>query len=69
MHLILVVIWVPVAQARMHTGLTADCTHLDIDMNGYIQYLKEGSTMDVDSIKFNMGRHQLEDDVLHLAVI
>ena len=44
----------PRCAARMHTGLTADCTHLDIDMNGYIQYLKEGSTMDVDSIKFNM---------------
>ena len=44
----------PRCAARLHTGLTADCTHLDIDMNGYIQYLKEGSTMDVDSIKFNM---------------
>ena len=44
----------PRCAARMHTGLTADCTHLDIDMNGYIQYLREGSTMDVDSIKFKM---------------
>ena len=38
----------------MHTGLTADCTHLDIDMDGYLNYLKEGSTIDVDSVKWNM---------------
>lgn len=44
----------PRCAARMHTGLTADCTHLDIDMNGYLTYLKEGSTIDVDSVKWNM---------------
>ena len=44
----------PRCAARMHTGLTADCTHLDIDMDGYLKYLKEGSTIDVDSVKWNM---------------
>ena len=44
----------PRCAARMHTGLTADCTHLDIDMDGYLNYLKEGSTIDVDSVKWNM---------------
>ena len=44
----------PRCAARLHTGLTADCTHLDIDMNGYLTYLKEGSTIDVDSVKWNM---------------
>lgn len=44
----------PRCAARLHTGLTADCTHLDIDMNTYIDFLKASSTLDVDSIKFNM---------------
>ena len=44
----------PRCAARMHTGLTADCTHLDIEMDGYLTYLKEGSTIDVDSVKWNM---------------
>ena len=44
----------PRCAARLHTGLTADCTHLDIDMDGYLNYLKEGSTIDVDSVKWNM---------------
>lgn len=44
----------PRVAARLHTGLTADCTHLDIDMNKYVQYLRESSTIDVDSVKFKM---------------
>ena len=44
----------PRCAARMHTGLTADCTHLDIDMEGYLKYLREGSTIDVDSVKWKM---------------
>ena len=44
----------PRCAARMHTGLTADCTHLDIDMNGYLTYLREGSTIDVDSVSWKM---------------
>ena len=44
----------PCVAARLHTGLTADCTHLDIDMEKYVQYLRESSTIDVDSVKFKM---------------
>ena len=38
----------PRCAARLRTGLTADCTHLDIDMNTYIDFLKNSSTLDVD---------------------
>ena len=44
----------PRCAARLHTGLTADCTHLDIDMNNYLDFLKESSTLDVANTKFNM---------------
>lgn len=44
----------PRVAARLHTGLTADCTHLDIDMERYVQFLRESSTIDVDSVKFKM---------------
>ncbi|MCQ2452569.1 MAG: electron transfer flavoprotein subunit alpha/FixB family protein, partial [Oscillospiraceae bacterium] len=44
----------PRLAARLHTGLTADCTHLDIDMNTYIDFLRTGSTLDVDAQKWAM---------------
>lgn len=44
----------PRMAARLHTGLTADCTHLDIDMNTYVDFLRTSSTIDVDNQKFNM---------------
>lgn len=44
----------PRVAARLHTGLTADCTHLDIDMEKYVQYLRESSTINVDAVKFKM---------------
>ena len=50
----------PRCAARMHTGLTADCTHLDIEMDGYLTYLREGSTIDVDSVKWNMEDKNLK---------
>ena len=42
----------PRCAARLHTGLCADCTHLDIDLNGYINFLRTGSSLDVDSMNF-----------------
>ena len=42
----------PRCAARLHTGLCADCTHLDIDLNGYVEFLKTGSSLDVDSMNF-----------------
>jgi len=42
----------PRCAARLHTGLCADCTHLDVDLNGYIEFLRTGSSVDVDNTKF-----------------
>ncbi len=42
----------PRCAARLHTGLTADCTHLDVDVEKYKQFLKSTSTIDVDNTKF-----------------
>lgn len=44
----------PRCAARLHTGLTADCTHLDIDMNNYVNFIKTSSTLDLSKTKFKM---------------
>ena len=35
----------PRCAARLHTGLCADCTHLDVDMGVYKDFLREASTL------------------------
>ena len=35
----------PRCAARLHTGLTADCTHLDVDVEKYAAFRKEASTL------------------------
>ena len=45
----------PRVAARVHTGLTADCTHLDINMNKYFEFLEATSTADTDSIEKKLG--------------
>ena len=35
----------PRCAARLHTGLTADCTHLDVDVEKYAAFLQESSTL------------------------
>lgn len=50
----------PRCAARLHTGLTADCTHLDIDMNEYVNFLTKSSTLDMEKIKFNMDDMNLK---------
>ena len=50
----------PRCAARLHTGLTADCTHLDVDVANYIQFLRESSTLDVDSQKWDMEDRNLK---------
>ena len=35
----------PRCAARLRTGLTADCTHLDVDVEKYAAFLKESSTL------------------------
>lgn len=42
----------PRCAARLHTGLTADCTHLDVDVEKYKEFLKTTSTIDVDNTVF-----------------
>ena len=42
----------PRCAARLHTGLTADCTHLDVDTEKYKAFLKTTSTIDVDHTPF-----------------
>ena len=45
----------PRVAARIHTGLTADCTHLDIDMEKYFEFLHATSTADTDAIAKKLG--------------
>lgn len=41
----------PRCAARLHTGLCADCTHLDIDLLNYKSFLKEASTLTDERIE------------------
>ena len=50
----------PRCAARLHTGLTADATHLDIDTAKYIDFLKESSTIDLSKQKFDMEDRNLK---------
>ena len=40
----------PRCAARLHTGLCADCTHLDVDMGIYKDFLREASTLPAEKI-------------------
>ena len=40
----------PRIAARLHTGLCADCTHLDVDMGIYKDFLREASTLAPEKI-------------------
>lgn len=42
----------PRCAARLHTGLTADCTHLDVNVEKYKNFLRSTSTIDVDNTTF-----------------
>ena len=59
----------PRCAARLHTGLCADCTHLDIDMPNYKGFLKEVSTLPADRIEklgtvmINREPHSVERDL------
>ena len=52
----------PRCAARLHTGLTADVTHLDIDTAKYIEFLKETSTIDTEK-----GNWDMEDKGLKMT--
>ena len=59
----------PRCAARLHTGLCADCTHLDIDMPNYKGFLKEVSTLPAERIEklgtvmINREPHSVERDL------
>lgn len=50
----------PRCAARLHTGLCADCTHLDVDVSQYVQYLRENSSLDVDKPTWNQEDRNLK---------
>ncbi len=50
----------PRCAAKLHTGLCADCTHLDVDVEGYVNFLKEASTLDVDSMEWDYANRDLK---------
>ena len=47
----------PRCAATLHTGLTADCTHLDVDVEKYKEFLKTTSTIDVDNTVFEDNKN------------
>ena len=59
----------PRCAARLHTGLCADCTHLDIDMPNYKGFLKEVSTLPAErleklgTVMINREPHSVERDL------
>ena len=59
----------PRCAARLHTGLCADCTHLDIDMPIYKNFLREASTLPEErieklgTVKINGQDHDVSRDM------
>ena len=43
----------PRIAARAHTGLTADCTHLDVSVAKYIEFAKANTTLDTSNLDPN----------------
>ena len=54
----------PRVAARVHTGLTADCTRLDVDMNEYFDFLHATSNADTDAIEKRLG---MDDKTLKMT--
>ncbi|MDX9872451.1 MAG: electron transfer flavoprotein subunit alpha [Clostridia bacterium] len=40
----------PRVAARLNTGLTADCTRLDVSIDSYIDYAKKNTTLDISTL-------------------
>ena len=54
----------PRCAARLHTGLCADCTHLDVDMGVYKDFLRDASTLPeakIDGMNYAMVLGQKHD--------
>ena len=52
----------PRCAARLHTGLCADCTHLDIDVKNYQDFLRSASTLPEERIKATSSAKVLGKD-------
>ena len=53
----------PRIAARLNTGLCADCTHLDVDVTTYVEFLRENSTLDEKSIGEDKLREKFSSDL------
>ena len=53
----------PRIAARLNTGLCADCTHLDVDVATYVEFLRENSTLDEKGIGEETLRRKFESDL------
>ena len=53
----------PRCAARLHTGLCADCTHLDVDVDTYVKFLRENSTLDEKGIGVEGLHAKFESDL------
>ena len=56
----------PRCAARLHTGLTADCTHLDVDTAKFADFLREASSLNVDQM-VETGRIKMDDRNLKMT--
>jgi electron transfer flavoprotein alpha subunit len=50
----------PRCAARLHTGLCADCTHLDVDVPKYVDFLRSASTLDVNGMTWDNSDKNLK---------
>ena len=53
----------PRCAARLHTGLCADCTHLDVDVETYVEFLRANSTLDEKGIGVEALHKKFESDL------
>ena len=53
----------PRCAARLHTGLCADCTHLDVDVDTYVEFLRGSSTLDEKGIGAETLHSKFETDL------
>ncbi len=53
----------PRIAARLNTGLCADCTHLDVDVGTYVEFLRENSTLDEKGIGEDKLREKFGTDL------
>ncbi|MDR0708656.1 MAG: electron transfer flavoprotein subunit alpha/FixB family protein [Spirochaetaceae bacterium] len=50
----------PRCAARLHTGLTADCTGLEVDTKKYLKFLSQNSSLDTNPERYDMEARNLK---------